>query len=267
MPDEGGHPELVGPYRRARRAAYGPGEFVDQQGFMPASGIRDLAAAADIGPGTRVLDLCCGRGGPGRLITRERGCELIGVDADASAVALARDRARVEDLTCRYEVVQIPPVARLLIPPVDVVLLLETMLAFRDKQDLLREIRSSLAPGGRFAFTVEEGAALTDAERHAMPAADTVWPVPLPRLRELLEESGFEGTWQQEVTTAHRDVVDALVVELARHRGGIVAQVGAEEHERMLAAHRLWSQWLRTGRIRKFAVVAAAQSVQRADSA
>ena len=61
---------------------------------MTAGEIRDLAVRAGIGPGVTVLDVCCGIAGPGRLLTRELGCSYLGVDASASAVALARERAR-----------------------------------------------------------------------------------------------------------------------------------------------------------------------------
>lgn len=246
----------------ARRAAYGPGEFFDQQGFMRASEILELAAAADIDADTRVLDLCCGRGGPGRLVAREYGCELLGVDADAATIATAQNHAG--DLTCSYEIGQIPPVPR---GPFDVVLLLETMLAFRDKEALLREVHAALAPGGGFAFTVEEGQPLNEHERAAMPAADTVWPIPLDRLDELLERTGFEVIWQQDRTEAHLDVIDSLLTEFGTHESAIDAQIGREELEGLVTSHRLWSEWLRTGRVRKFAIVAVAQPRQRSDNA
>ena len=61
---------------------------------MSAREIRALAGQADIGPGVTVLDLCCGVGGPGRLLTGELGCTYLGVDASASAIALARRAPR-----------------------------------------------------------------------------------------------------------------------------------------------------------------------------
>ena len=68
---------------RARVAAYAPGEFVEQESFMRAAEIRELARQAGIGPGVSVLDLCCGIGGPGRFITQELGCDYLGVDYSA----------------------------------------------------------------------------------------------------------------------------------------------------------------------------------------
>ena len=131
---------------------------------MTAGEIRALAARAGVGTAVTVLDLCCGIAGPGRLLTRELGCAYLGVDASASAIALARERAG--DLPCRFAIAQIPPLPA---GAFDVVLLLETMLAFEDKDALVREISAALRPGGRFAFTLEEGPPLTAAERAAMP--------------------------------------------------------------------------------------------------
>src|SRR3954447_20111881 len=144
----------------ARVSAYPAGEFVGQESFMTAGEIRALAERAGIGSGAAVLDLCCGVGGPGRFVTRELGCEYLGVDASASAVAVARERT--DGLPCRFEVAPVPPVPA---GSFDVVLLLETMLAFEDKDALVREIATALRAGGRFAFTLEEGTPLTPAER------------------------------------------------------------------------------------------------------
>jgi sarcosine/dimethylglycine N-methyltransferase len=236
---------------RARRAAYRAGEFVGQESFMRAGEIRALALRAGIGPGISVLDLCCGVAGPGRFLTAELGCNYLGVDASASAISIARERAA--GLPCRFEVGLVPPVPR---GTFDVVLLLETMLAFPDKQALLREIASALPVGGRFAFTVEEGQPLTEVERQEMPDADTVWLVPLPRLHSLLEQVGLRVDWVEECSGAHREMADTLIDAFAADRDAIAAQVGDRALDELLTAHRLWSDWLRDGRVRKFAAVA-----------
>jgi SAM-dependent methyltransferase len=135
---------------RARVAAHTRGEFVGQESFMTAGEIRALAVQAGIGPGVEVLDLCCGVAGPGRFLTRELGCVYLGVDASASALATARERAG--DLPCHFATAQVPPLPA---GSFDVVLLLETMLAFEDKDALVRQIAAALPPSGRFAFTLE----------------------------------------------------------------------------------------------------------------
>ena len=242
---------FVAALQRARMSAYPPGEFADQESFMRASEIRALAGRAGIAPGVSVLDLCCGVAGPGRLIAAELGCTYLGVDYSASAIEIAR--ARASDLPCRFEVSRIPPVPP---GPFDVVLLLETMLAFADKESLVREIAGALTAGGRFAFTMEEGAPLTDAERASMPDADTVWLTPLDEMLVVLERAGLVVRWHDDCSRSHREVADALIDAFEADATNIAAQIGRQALDELLAAHRLWSDWLARGRVRKFAFVA-----------
>lgn len=235
----------------ARVAAYPPGEFVEQESFMRASEIRAIADQAGIVPGASVLDLCCGIAGPGRFITRERGCTYLGADYSPSAIAMARQRAG--DLPCRFEVARIPPIPS---GQFDVVLLLETMLAFPEKAPLLLEISGELLSGGRFAFTLEEGLPLTESERANMPDADTVWLTPLPEMLRHLERAGLVVCWQQDWSRCHRAVADSLRDAFIRDRSEIAAQIGKQALEELLVAHRLWSDWLGEGRVRKIALVA-----------
>jgi len=240
--------------RRARVAAYGPGAFAGQESFMTAAEIRALAQRAGIGPGVGVLDLCCGVGGPGRLLARELGCDYLGVDASAAAVAIARERA--DGMPCRFATAHVPP-----LPPgrFDVVLLLEAMLAFEDKDALVRGIAAALAPGGRFAFTLEEGLSLTAAERAAMPDADTVWLTPFDELAEILGRTGLAVSWQEDHSGAHLATAGALADAYAADADAIAAQLGRRALDELLAAHRLWIEWLEEGRVRKLAVIATAR--------
>ena len=219
---------------------------------MSASEILSLAVRAGVAPGASVLDLCCGVAGPGRFITRELGCTYLGVDASAAAIDIARERAG--DLACRFQVSRIPPLPP---GPFDVVVLLETLLAFPDKASLLDAIRRALGSGGRFAFTLEEGRPLTEAEREAMPAADTVWPAPLPEMLACLEQAGLRVRWRAECSESHLATVDALIGAFVAEQADMSADLGRGAFDDLLAAHRLWSAWLRRGRVRKFAFVAA----------
>jgi SAM-dependent methyltransferase len=235
----------------ARAAAFAPGEYVGQESFMRAPEILALAEHAGIGPGVSVLDLCCGVVGPGRFLARELRCRYVGVDASASAVELAS--ARAGGLPCRFEVAEVPP-----LPPgrYDVVMLLETMLAFRDKDELVAAIAPALAPGGRFAFTLEEGRPLTDLERARMPDADTVWLTSLDEMRGALARAGLAVTWQEDCSRSHRAVAESLLEAFAADGAAIAARIGRPALDDLLTAHRLWVEWLSTGRVRKFALVA-----------
>ncbi len=68
----------------------------------------------------------------------------MGVDASPDAVARARQRAVDAGLEVRVDHGQVPPAPA---GPFDVVLLLETMLAFADKRALVEEVASVLGRG------------------------------------------------------------------------------------------------------------------------
>ena len=188
------------------------------------------------------------------MITAESGCRYLGVDHSASALAAARERAG--NLPCRFEQAHLPPLPG---GRFEVVLLLETMLAFPDKEALVREVERALEPGGRFAFTVEEGRPLTQQERARMPAADTVWLIELAELAGILREAGLTVTWQQEYSSSHHAIATALHRSYRADKTRIAGQIGTQATDDLITSHRLWSDWLGNGRVRKFAVVAEKQ--------
>ena len=242
---------MLSPLGRVQAAAYPAGEYVGQESFMRAAEIRTLARQARVGPGVRVLDLCCGMAGPGRMITAESGCRYLGVDQSADALATARRLAGA--LPCRFEQAHLPPLPE---GRFEVVLLLETMLAFPDKGALVAEIGRALEPGGRFAFTVEEGRPLKRLEQSLMPGADTVWPIELSPLTDVLRKAGLAVTWQQEHSSAHHAVATALLRSYQANSALIAGQLGEQTAAELITAHQLWHDWLGSGRVRKFAIVA-----------
>jgi SAM-dependent methyltransferase len=242
---------LLTALRRAQATAYPVGEYVGQESFMRAAEVRRLAHQARVGPGVSVLDLCCGTAGPGRMITAESGCRYLGVDHSASALAIARQLAG--DLPCRFEQVHLPPLPE---GHFEVIFLLETMLAFPDKGALTGEVTRVLEPGGRFAFTVEEGRPLTQQERARMPGADTVWPIELAELTAVLRNAGLTVIWQQEYSSSHHAIATALLHRYRADSPQIAGQIGKQATAELITAHQLWSDWLGSGRVRKFAMVA-----------
>ena len=239
---------------QARATAFPAGEYVGQESFMRAAEIRRLAHQARVGPGVSVLDLCCGVAGPGRMITAESGCHYLGIDHSASALATAWQLAG--NLPCRFEQADLPPLPE---GRFEVVFLLETMLAFPDKAALAGEVARVLEPGGRFAFTVEEGRPLTQQERARMPAADTVWPIELAELTGVLRDAGLAVTWRQEHSSAHHAIATALLRCYRADSPEIAGQIGKQATAELITAHQLWSDWLGSGRVRKFAMVAEKQ--------
>jgi ubiquinone/menaquinone biosynthesis C-methylase UbiE len=242
---------LLTALERAQANAHASGEYVGQESFMRAAEIRRLAHQARVGPGVSVLDLCCGVAGPGRMITAESGCRYLGVDHSASSLATARQLAG--NLPCRFEHAHLPPLPE---GRFEVVFLLETMLAFPVKDALMSEVARVLEPGGRFAFTVEAGRPLTGQERARMPAADTVWPIELAELSGMLRDAGLTVSWQQDHSSSHHAIASALLRCYLADSAQIAGQIGTQATAELITAHQLWSDWLGSGRVRKFAMVA-----------
>jgi SAM-dependent methyltransferase len=243
--------QFIAALEDARQRGYPAGEYVGQESFMTAEQIRQLALRAGIRAGTSVLDLCCGVAGPGRLITAESDCSYLGVDYSASALRIARDRAG--DLPCRFLRQRIPPLPR---GRFDVVLLLETLLAFPDKATLFEGVSSALGPGGRFVCTVETGNPLSAGEQLAMPDPDTVWLLEWAELIGLLARAGLNVVWSQDCTAAHQATASALLSAYRSDAVHIAELIGQKATEELITAHQLWSDWLAAGRVRKFALVA-----------
>ena len=129
------------------------------------------------------------------------------------------------------------------------------MLAFAEKEPLLQEVAHALTAGGRFVFTMEEGLPLTDPERERMPDADTVWLTPLDEMLSCLERVGLTVRWSDDWSRSHQAVADSLIDAFAADASDIAGQIGSRALEELLTAHRLWSDWLRRGRVRKLAFV------------
>ena len=83
-----------------------------------------------------------------------------------------------------------------------------------------------------------------------------VWPLPLDAMIACLERAGLVVTWQEDHSHAHRATAQALADAFAADAAGIAAQLGDRALDELLAAHRLWIEWLADGRVRKLALTA-----------
>jgi len=70
-----------------------------------------------------------------------------------------------------------------------------------------------------------------------------------------LNAAGLVVRWQDDHTASHRAVADSLIDRFVAD-ADIGGQIGPRALDELLRAHRLWSDWLREGRVRKLAFVA-----------
>lgn len=113
-----------------------------------------------LGPGSRVLDLGCGVGGPARAIVARHGARVTGIDLTAEYVEAARELTEMVGLADRARFLQgsvtALPVAD---GSADRALMQHVGMNVADKAALFREAARALAPGGLFGlFEVMRGA-------------------------------------------------------------------------------------------------------------
>ncbi len=89
-----------------------------------------------------------------------------------------------------------------------------------------------------------------------MPGADTVWPIELAELTGVLRKAGLTVSWRQECSSSHRATATALLRCYRADSPQIAGQIGKQATAELITAHQLWSDWLGSGRVRKFAMVA-----------
>ena len=63
-------------------------------------------------------------------------------------------------------------------------------------------------------------------------------------------------TWQQDYSSAHHATATALLRCYRADAPAIASQIGEQATAELITAHALWSDWLGSGRVRKFAMVA-----------
>jgi cyclopropane fatty-acyl-phospholipid synthase-like methyltransferase len=182
--------------------------------------LGQAVAGLRLRPGALLVDLGCGRGGPGIWVARAMSATLVGVDFSEEACRLAAERAGAFGLADRSSF-RVAPLDRTGLPDgcADGLLSVDA-LYFADSAPALREVHRILVPGGRAVFTANQGL-----------------DVPL----------GSERRWDRRIAAAglvledrivdpvHNEDYSNLCALWVRHADAIRAEVGDEVTDGLLA--------------------------------
>lgn len=122
--------------------------------FVSADLLRYVVHALRLEPGQTLVDLGCGRGGPGLWMAREAGVSLVGVDFSPVAVDQAAGRAALFGLATRTRFV-LGDLAETGLPPAtaDAAVSIDAFHFAADPAVAATEARRVLCPGGRLVLT------------------------------------------------------------------------------------------------------------------
>src|SRR5713101_8537525 len=149
-------------------------------GYITLSELRQMAEALHVGPGDKIADMGCGRGGPGQWIARSTGATLVGIDISDVALQQARERVRRPGITVSYQTGSFDSTG-LDASTFDGAMSVDVIWAIPDKRAGFAEAARILKPGASLVFT--------DWERDLSPPG---YPAPVNDHRPLLEAAGFE---------------------------------------------------------------------------
>jgi ubiquinone/menaquinone biosynthesis C-methylase UbiE len=126
----------------------------DQDHYGGLAAVEALARRAGIAPGSRVLDVCAGLGGPARFLARRFGCRVTCVDLHQGRSAAGH---RLTVLVGLHRLVSTVTADAQALPVktgrFTAAVSQEGLLHVSDKAAALRECARALRPGGRIAFT------------------------------------------------------------------------------------------------------------------
>jgi len=207
---------------RIWRAVYGP-EYpagTDPFSYISLTELRLFAREVRLSSGQCLVDIGCGRGGPGLWVAAATGARLIGLDITEPALGAARrqaDRAGLADRSefrrGSFEDTGLPDGSA------HAVMSIDALLFTPSKQAAAAELARVIVPGGRLV--------LTSWDYHRRPPAR---PPQVADHRPLLDEAGFDLVSYAE-TDAWRERQDRTSLAMLAAVDELAAESGADPGE------------------------------------
>ncbi len=150
-------------------------EELDIDSFVTMTDLRNVANYLKIKPGKTILDIGCGKAGPGLWIAREKDINYVGVDLSEVAIEIARNRVKQFEIKFKAEF-YVMNIISTNFPNnyFDGAISIDTLTYIQDKVKSINEILRILRSDASFVFTAWET------------------PTTIVDYRPILQEAGFE---------------------------------------------------------------------------
>jgi ubiquinone/menaquinone biosynthesis C-methylase UbiE len=213
---------------QVRRATYG--DDLGQSGWVTSDELERFAEWLELGPGSRLLDVGCGSGGPALRLSETTGAPVVGIDLLEEGITTANRLAEERELDDRARFVRADAGGRL---PFDdqsftAVLSVDVMCHLPNRLDILREWRRVTVPGARILFTdptIVTGL-VTDSEIASRSSVGIYVFSAESANEELISNAGFELIRREDLTENMASMAGRWHDARARFRDDLVADEG-----------------------------------------
>jgi SAM-dependent methyltransferase len=237
MAEEGNHYEKVyskfskDVFAQVRRETFG--DDFGQFSWTSRSEFEGILKMLELQGGKRLLDVACGAGGPALLAACTTGCEVLGVDNNASAIRTASRLAAEHGVENRaiFRRADASHALPFEDASFDSIVCIDAIVLLPKRLAILRDWKRLLRPGGRVVFTdpaVVTG--LVTDEELATRSLDTRFIFSPPgEDQRLVRESGLTLLRSEDSTSALERVAAAWHASRARHKRPLVKLEGHKE--------------------------------------
>lgn len=231
------------------------GDDLGQSGWVTADELDRFADWLELSPGSRLLDVGCGSGGPALRLAERTGAGVVGIDLLEEGIATATRLAQERGLGDRARFVRTDAGGPLPFADgsFDAVVSIDVMCHLPGRREILRDWHRVTRPGARILFTdptIVTGL-VTDGEI-ADRSAVGIYVFSAESVNEaMLVDAGFEIELREDLTENMSAMAGRWHDARDRFRDELVADEGAatfDDIQRFLAACHLLARERRLSR-------------------
>jgi ubiquinone/menaquinone biosynthesis C-methylase UbiE len=249
------HSELYG---EIRREAFG--EDIGQSGWQTAIEQDHYLPALSLARGKKLLDVCCGSGGPALRLAHKTGCALTGIDLHEAGISAARAlaAARGMDGNCQFQSANAAERLPFNDEEFEAITCIDAIIHLPDRPRVLSDWKRVLKPGGRMLFTDSTMVTgpLTKEEIAVRSSIGYFQFVPPDYDRQILKQCGLNVLVCGDVTQNMADLAAGLYKAREAH-ANLLREIEAESsYEGQQTFLQVTSQIAQERRLSRFLYVA-----------
>lgn len=245
-------------YAQIRREAFG--EDIGQSSWLTSDEQDRFLNSLNLCPGTTLLDVACGSGGPVLRIADRTGCSVVGVDVHEQAVATGNDLAAQRNLTQHAKFQVADATTSLPFPDAsfDAITCIDAINHLPNRPAILADWARLLKSGGRLLFTdpITVTGPLTNAEIAVRSSIGFFLFVPRGYDERVIEQSGLRLLVNEDVTANMAEVAERRRAARASRAADLREIEGDQTYEGQQEFFAVASRIAKEGRLSRFLYVA-----------